>query len=555
MADWVRFSDKHAIKPLRTWELHALQEILASGHELEKNWSSKAPACLEILQKLVGQIALLETSDSLRLRRLSPYAQKLSAEMTPQHLEGILVPFERLSRSELRDDQMPEQITTTGIEIETGDAGPLEIRQTLNLAVIAENIRSAFNVGGIIRTAEALGLERAYLCGYTSTPDDAKTAQTCMGAQNHIAWSKLQNVDEAITAARAEGYSIVGLETAKGAESIGSFRWPERAAILVGNERFGLDPQTLKNVDHIARIPLRGRKNSVNVAIAFALAAQDYISSRHDPLQGSRLLPIGTFHCKAIHRYEARRQGNLNSSPSEGVIRLRPGQGFEQSLRGLSEFSRIWILFGFHHNASWKPMVMPPRGPRVKQGVFATRSPHRPNPLGLSSVELVSIERLDVTVRGFDLLDGSPVYDLKPYLPYADAFPEAKAGWAQDLADQAYHVVLTEQALRQLTWLEGEGGLSQIRGFLFASLEFDPTDDERKRVIVSSTPDIPHRLCYRTWRIEYRLVNEPVDRAVEVCGFSSGYSEADLADSVDTYGDKNLHRRYLSRFTNSSMSG
>ena len=77
--------------------------------------------------------------------------------------------------------------------------------------------------------------------------------------------------------------------------------------------------------------------------------------------------------------------------------------------------------------------MRPPRGPRVKRGVFATRSPHRPNAIGLSAVELVAVEGRSLRLGGTDFLDGTPVLDLKPYVPYADAFPEAKAGWIDEV--------------------------------------------------------------------------------------------------------------------------
>ena len=80
---------------------------------------------------------------------------------------------------------------------------------------------------------------------------------------------------------------------------------------------------------------------------------------------------------------------------------------------------------------------MPPRGPRVRRGVFATRSPDRPNPIGLSAVRLVRVDGCDLHVKGIDLIDGTPILDLKPYVPYADAFPDARAGWIDAVARDA----------------------------------------------------------------------------------------------------------------------
>ena len=99
-----------------------------------------------------------------------------------------------------------------------------------------------------------------------------------------------------------------------------------------------------------------------------------------------------------------------------------------EAWRDLHGFERIWLIFAFHRSEGWKAEVRPPRG-GGKRSVLATRSPHRPNAIGLSAIELVSIEDRALRVRGVDLLDGTPVLDIKPYVPYADAFPHAKAGW------------------------------------------------------------------------------------------------------------------------------
>lgn len=98
------------------------------------------------------------------------------------------------------------------------------------------------------------------------------------------------------------------------------------------------------------------------------------------------------------------------------------------AFRDLAGFERIWLVFVFHRSEGWRAEVRPPRGGR-KRSVLATRSPHRPNAIGLSAVELLGIDAHALRVRGMDLLDGTPILDVKPYVPYADAFPSARAGW------------------------------------------------------------------------------------------------------------------------------
>lgn len=250
--------------------------------------------------------------------------------------------------------------------------------------------------------------------------------------------------------------------------------------------------------------------------------------------------PIGFFHCQERYSYDAPRQASL--SAAAGRVELRAGRNFEQALTGLAGFSRIWLLYLFDRNPGWKPMVQPPRGGR-KVGVFASRSPHRPNPLGLSCVELVGIDGLALAVRGHDLLDGTPILDIKPYLPYADAFPEAKAGWLEALEEPEWQVCLLPPAEMQLAWLE-EHGQKTLRGFLGRNLSLRPLDRTRRRLV-----DLGQgrwRLAYRTWRAEFTA--DPGIRTVTVHCLASGYTPEELAADDDRYADKPLHRAYLASF-------
>jgi tRNA (Thr-GGU) A37 N-methylase len=111
---------------------------------------------------------------------------------------------------------------------------------------------------------------------------------------------------------------------------------------------------------------------------------------------------------------------------------------------------RIWLLFVFHNNSNWKAQSSPPVAPNRKIGVFATRSPYRPNPIGLSCVELVKIEKLKIYVRNFDLLDNTPILDIKPYIPYSDSFPDALGGFTDSAEDFILEVVFPENLLKVL---------------------------------------------------------------------------------------------------------
>src|SRR5579872_4173801 len=137
-------------------------------------------------------------------------------------------------------------------------------------------------------------------------------------------------------------------------------------------------------------------------------------------LQPLILYPIGTIRTPFTDRVDAPRQPDHTGGGASGKIILEPGKNFEQALEDLEGFEKIWLIYQFDRNINWKPKVLPPRADRIKRGVFATRSPHRPNPIGLSLVTLVEVEGRNIYVDGVDILDKTPVFDLKPYLPYAE---------------------------------------------------------------------------------------------------------------------------------------
>jgi tRNA-Thr(GGU) m(6)t(6)A37 methyltransferase TsaA len=127
-----------------------------------------------------------------------------------------------------------------------------------------------------------------------------------------------------------------------------------------------------------------------------------------------------------------------------GEIVFTPEYRNPDALRGLEDFSHIWLVWQFSGavRESWSPTVRPPRlGGNERRGVFATRSPYRPNALGLSCVELAGVENGELIVRGADLLDGTPIFDIKPYLPYVDAYPDARGGFTDTTKEYALQVV------------------------------------------------------------------------------------------------------------------
>lgn len=148
---------------------------------------------------------------------------------------------------------------------------------------------------------------------------------------------------------------------------------------------------------------------------------------------------IAHIHTDFTSKFGIPRQSGLVDE-LEATIVFESEYRIPEALRGLEEYSHIWLLWQFSECADkeWSPTVRPPRlGGNKRMGVFATRSPFRPNPIGLSCVKLLSVEKTEkygfvLRVSGADLLDGTPIYDIKPYLPYADSHPEASNGFALD---------------------------------------------------------------------------------------------------------------------------
>lgn len=178
--------------------------------------------------------------------------------------------------------------------------------------------------------------------------------------------------------------------------------------------------------------------------------------------------PIAFYRGELGSKFGIPRQSGLVPS-LRGRIDFTPEFRNREALRGLEGFDRIWLIWGFSANrpakGEWQPTVRPPRlGGNTAMGVWATRSPFRPNPLGLSCVVLERIEGLDLVVRGADLMDGTPIYDIKPYVAYADSFPDARSGFAGE----------APEARLEVRFLDGITMKPEDREVLTALLALDP---------------------------------------------------------------------------------
>jgi len=143
--------------------------------------------------------------------------------------------------------------------------------------------------------------------------------------------------------------------------------------------------------------------------------------------------PIGVVRSPFRYVHDAPRQG-VSAVDARAVVELR--RGMQNCLKDLAGFERAWIVFVFSFARGWREQVVPPRDV-VKRGVLATRAPHRPNAVGITAARIVGVRGRTITIVEHDLLDGTPVLDVKPYVPYCDAFPDARAGWVARLPADA----------------------------------------------------------------------------------------------------------------------
>lgn len=182
--------------------------------------------------------------------------------------------------------------------------------------------------------------------------------------------------------------------------------------------------------------------------------------------------PIAHIRTSFPEKFGIPRQSGLVAE-AKGTIVFEPKYRDPDALRGIEEFSHLWLIWGFSavEQDGFTPLVRPPRlGGNEKRGVFATRSPFRPNELGLSVVRLEGAEKTKgkgvvLNVSGVDLLDKTPIYDIKPYIPYADAHPDARGGFASD-PDEGVLIVDCDDALR--------GRLGEDAVAVLAALARDP---------------------------------------------------------------------------------
>lgn len=211
---------------------------------------------------------------------------------------------------------------------------------------------------------------------------------------------------------------------------------------------------------------------------------------------------IAHIHTDFPEKFGIPRQSGIVDTP--GYIVFEPPYNNPDAVRGLEEFSHIWLIWEFSESKrdQWSPTVRPPRlGGNTRVGVFASRSPFRPNPIGLSCVELEKIEfdsKLGpvLYVRGADILDGTPIFDIKPYLPYSEAKTEARGGFAHKVKDDSMQVIFGAETADSVPPEDLE--------IIEKLLSQDP------RPHYQDDPERVYGMSYKDWEVKFRAVGQTI---------------------------------------------
>lgn len=232
------------------------------------------------------------------------------------------------------------------------------------------------------------------------------------------------------------------------------------------------------------------------------------------------LHPIGHIRAPKQLKFQARHQPN-ESDEEHSILELVPDQQYELALQDLAGFERVWLIWWFHRNNNWRPLVLPPRGTAQRRGVFATRSPYRPNPIGITPVRLLEVKSNHLVLGPCDLIDGTPVLDIKPYVPSFDSYPEAKAGWIDEVDSELaspgkFTVVLSALSEAQAHWLNEQWQIDFVPR-LKELLSRDPSP-HRTRRIRRRTPEQNVIGC-GAWRALFTVK----DDTVTILALEAGY--------------------------------
>lgn len=246
--------------------------LVRLAQSVEREWRSEDLRMerLELYRECLLQMGDSEDMDLRELGRLGPKMKTLDFDLS--HFLKMALPVERKHSRGLKDHEFM---------VETDDRQAAAYNAPcakLPLTVVLDNLRSAFNVGSVFRTSECLGVSRIYLCGYTATPEDEHTKKSSMGTDKYVDWEWRRGTLETIRELKGQGVTVVALETVRGKPLAHEFRFPRSGcALVLGNERHGLEADVLAECDEVVQLPCTGVKNSLNVACAFGMCCYEVV--------------------------------------------------------------------------------------------------------------------------------------------------------------------------------------------------------------------------------------------------------------------------------------
>ena len=237
-------------------EVMAIQAIIKHAQQLDTAWGCEGH--LERVRHLEEVLTWCLLHRKAGVRALAAHRTHIHPEMTQEHFLSILIPLERSYTKGVMDHD---------IVIEEGDKQSNLSCELVPLYVVLDNIRSSFNVGAAFRNSECFAVETLFLCGYTATPKNAKTAKTSMGTSELVNWEYARSSVEAIESLKARGVKVLAVETVPKSHDIYSEEFTEPTALVFGNERHGINHDVILACDSVVHIPLFGHKNSLNVGV------------------------------------------------------------------------------------------------------------------------------------------------------------------------------------------------------------------------------------------------------------------------------------------------
>lgn len=259
------------------------------------------------------------------------------------------------------------------------------------------------------------------------------------------------------------------------------------------------------------------------------------------------LRPIGFVRTGKFVKFAALHQPD-ESIEESSVLELLPEENLRRGLQDLEGFTRIWLIWWFHRNDTWRPLVLPPRGSAHRRGVFATRSPHRPNAIGMTPVKLLGIDGFRLHLGPCDLVDGTPVFDIKPYIPGYDAFADESSGWLEEVdawarSKPSYEVHFSQISRTQIDWLRQVWRID-FTDRLEEILSRDPKPHRTRRI--RHKGDGEFEIGCGAWRARFHVM----DDVVRIDRIRPGFPLSALIDDhAEKIPDAAAQREFLQRWS------